>query len=79
MSGGGQAIGLACVDALLEAGANVHIADYKDEVAAEGRAAMKATGYATDVIRMDVTKSFRSRHCRRAGGGGKGPHRHSRL
>jgi len=57
VTGGGQAIGLACVDALPEAGAHVYIADYNDEVAAEGRAAMKATDYATDVIQKDVTKS----------------------
>ena len=57
VTGGGQGIGLACVDALSEAGAHVYIADYNDKVAAEGRAAMKAKGYATDVIQMDVTKS----------------------
>jgi NAD(P)-dependent dehydrogenase (short-subunit alcohol dehydrogenase family) len=60
VTGGGQGIGLACVDALPEAGTHVYIAAYDDKVAAEGRAAMNATGYATDVIQMDVTKPLPS-------------------
>ena len=56
VTGGGQGIGLACVEALSEAGAHVYIADRNAKAAAEGRAAMKAKGYATDVIEMDVTE-----------------------
>ena len=79
VTGGGQGIGLACVEALSEAGAHVYIADRSPKAAAEGQAAMKALGYAADVIDMDVTKSGPGRRGRRSGGGGKGPHRHSRL
>ncbi len=57
VTGGGQGIGLACVEALLEAGANVYIADRNPKAAAEGQAAMKAKGYAAEVIEMDVTDS----------------------
>ena len=45
VTGGAQAIGLACVEALSEAGAHVYIADRNPTAAAEGRAAMKAKGY----------------------------------
>jgi NAD(P)-dependent dehydrogenase (short-subunit alcohol dehydrogenase family) len=57
VTGGARAIGLACVEALSEAGADVIIADSNAEVAAEGRAAMAAKGYSVAVIGMDVTKS----------------------
>jgi len=57
VTGGGQGIGLACVEALSEAGAHVYIADSNPKGAAEARAAMKSRGYATDVIEMDVTNS----------------------
>ena len=57
VTGGAQAIGLACVEALSEAGAHVYIADRNPKAAEEGRAAMKAKGYATDFIEMDVTNS----------------------
>ena len=56
VTGGGRAIGLACVEALAEAGAKVIIADRDAAVAEEGRAAMRAKGYAVDVVIMDVTK-----------------------
>jgi NAD(P)-dependent dehydrogenase (short-subunit alcohol dehydrogenase family) len=55
VTGGGQAIGLACVEALAEAGAKVVIADYNATIAEEGRDAMKAKGYACDVAIVDVT------------------------
>ncbi|HKP24848.1 MAG TPA: SDR family oxidoreductase [Dongiaceae bacterium] len=55
VTGGGQAIGLACVEALAEAGARVVIADYNKQVAEAGRDAMKAKGYACDVAVVDVT------------------------
>ena len=57
VTGGGQGIGLACVEALAEAGAHVYIADRSPRAASEAQAAMKAMGYATDVIDIDVTKS----------------------
>ena len=55
VTGGGQAIGLACVEALAEAGARVVIADYNEKIGEEGRDAMKAKGYACDVAVVDVT------------------------
>src|SRR5271157_3640576 len=57
VTGGGQGIGLACVEALAEAGAHVYVADRDPKAAAEAQAAMKAVGYAIDVIDMDVTNS----------------------
>src|SRR5579871_3676979 len=57
VTGGGHGIGLACVEALSEAGAHVYIADRNPKTAAEGQAAMKAQGYAADVIEMEVTDS----------------------
>ena len=57
VTGGAQAIGLACVEALSEAGAHVIIADRDPKAAAEGQAAMGAKGYAVDFIEIDVTNS----------------------
>jgi NAD(P)-dependent dehydrogenase (short-subunit alcohol dehydrogenase family) len=57
VTGGGQAIGLACVEALAEAGAKVAIADYNAGIAESGRDAMKKKGYDVEVAMMDVTKS----------------------
>jgi NAD(P)-dependent dehydrogenase (short-subunit alcohol dehydrogenase family) len=57
VTGGGQGIGLACVEALLETGAHVYIADRNPKAAAEGQAAMKAKGYAAEVMEMEVTDS----------------------
>jgi NAD(P)-dependent dehydrogenase (short-subunit alcohol dehydrogenase family) len=42
VTGGAQGIGLACVEALSEAGAYVYIADRNLKVAQEAQAAMKA-------------------------------------
>lgn len=59
VTGGGQAIGLASVEALAEAGAKVVIADRDAGIAETGRDAMKAKGYDVDVSIMDVTNSAR--------------------
>ncbi|HTZ68776.1 MAG TPA: SDR family oxidoreductase [Roseiarcus sp.] len=57
VTGGGQGIGLACVEALSEAGAHVYIADRNLKVAKQAQGAMKAKGYGADVIEMEVTES----------------------
>ena len=59
VTGGGRAIGLACVHALAEAGARVVIADRDPSVAREGQAAMAEAGFAVEVVEMDVTDSAR--------------------
>jgi NAD(P)-dependent dehydrogenase (short-subunit alcohol dehydrogenase family) len=57
VTGGAQGIGLACVEALSEAGAYVYIADLNLKVAQEAEAAMRAKGYAAGIIEMEVTDS----------------------
>ena len=57
VTGGGQGSGLACVEALAEAGARVAIADYNQDIAETGRDAMKKKGHDVDVFKMDVTKT----------------------
>lgn len=59
VTGGGRGIGLACVEALAEAGAKVIIADHDAQLAAEGQAGMKAKGYTVETVAMDVTDSAR--------------------
>ncbi|HUG62211.1 MAG TPA: SDR family oxidoreductase [Methylomirabilota bacterium] len=56
VTGGGRAIGLACVEALAEAGARVIIADFDAGAAESGRDQMRAKGYDPEIAIMDVTK-----------------------
>lgn len=57
VTGGGRGIGLACCEALAEAGARVIIADRDEVVAEAGRAAMADKGYGTEAMVLDVTDS----------------------
>ena len=57
VTGGGQAIGLACVEALSEAGAKVVIADYNPKAAESGRDAMRAKGFDPEIHIVNVTDS----------------------
>jgi len=57
VTGGGQAIGLACVEALAEAGAKVVIADYNDKTAETGRDEMRAKGFDPEIHIVNVTDS----------------------
>src|ERR1700740_2399546 len=59
VTGGGQGIGLACVEALAESGARVVIADRDAKAAATARAEMGKMGFHIDIVDMDVTDSRR--------------------
>jgi NAD(P)-dependent dehydrogenase (short-subunit alcohol dehydrogenase family) len=59
VTGGGQGIGLASVEALAEAGARVVIADRDPAIAAQGQASLKTKGYDVEIVDMDVTNSAR--------------------
>jgi NAD(P)-dependent dehydrogenase (short-subunit alcohol dehydrogenase family) len=59
VTGGGQGIGLACAEALGEAGARIIIADRDPKVAETGCARLRALGYEAEVVIMDVTDSRR--------------------
>jgi NAD(P)-dependent dehydrogenase (short-subunit alcohol dehydrogenase family) len=59
VTGGGQGIGLACAEALAEAGAKVIIADRDAAVAEQGLAALRAKKADAEIIIMDVTDSGR--------------------
>jgi NAD(P)-dependent dehydrogenase (short-subunit alcohol dehydrogenase family) len=55
VTGGGQGIGLACSEALGEAGAKVIIADRDPNAAGAGCASLRAKGYDAEIVIMDVT------------------------
>jgi NAD(P)-dependent dehydrogenase (short-subunit alcohol dehydrogenase family) len=59
VTGAGQGIGLACAEALGEAGAKVIIADRDSNLAEAGCASLTAKGYDAKVVIMDVTDSGR--------------------
>lgn len=57
VTGGGRAIGLACSQALAEAGAKVVIADVDPKVAAEGKADLEGKGHKVETVQLDVVDS----------------------
>ncbi len=59
VTGAGRGIGLACAEALAEAGARVVIADRDAALAEEGRAALRAKHADAETVIMDVTDSGR--------------------
>jgi NAD(P)-dependent dehydrogenase (short-subunit alcohol dehydrogenase family) len=59
VTGGGRAIGLACAQALAEAGARIVIADVDAAVAESGRAELKKSGHDAETVLMDVTDAKR--------------------
>ena len=59
VTGAGQGIGLACAEALGEAGAKVIIADRDPDAAEAGCASLRAKGYDAETVIMDVTDSAR--------------------
>jgi NAD(P)-dependent dehydrogenase (short-subunit alcohol dehydrogenase family) len=59
VTGAGQGIGLACAEALAEAGARVVITDRDPDAANKGLASLKAKGHDAEIVIMDVTNSTR--------------------
>jgi NAD(P)-dependent dehydrogenase (short-subunit alcohol dehydrogenase family) len=57
VTGGGRGIGLACCEALAEAGARVIIADIDAEVTREGQSHLSDKGFAAEAAAVDVTNS----------------------
>ena len=59
VTGGGRSIGLACCEALSEAGAQVVIAEVDMGAAEAGRDVLRGKGYAPEIVEMDVTNPER--------------------
>jgi NAD(P)-dependent dehydrogenase (short-subunit alcohol dehydrogenase family) len=59
VTGGGQGIGLACAEALAEAGARVVIADRDAKLAEEAKAVLRAKHADAEAVIMDVTDPTR--------------------
>ena len=59
VTGAAQGIGLACSEALGEAGAKIVLADRDPKMADAGCAGLRAKGYDAEVVLMDVTDSGR--------------------
>jgi len=59
VTGGGRGIGLACAEALAEAGARVVVADSDAGLAEQGRTILQAKGAKAEAVVMDVTDSAR--------------------
>lgn len=57
ITGGGRGIGLACCEALAEAGAQVVIIDREEAIAHSGRQALAQLGHQADAHVLDVTDS----------------------
>ena len=57
VTGGGQGIGLACAQALAEAGAKVVVGDILPERLESAKAELKGQGLAIEGVRLDVTNS----------------------
>jgi NAD(P)-dependent dehydrogenase (short-subunit alcohol dehydrogenase family) len=57
VTGGGQGIGLACADALAEAGASIVIVDKEPAHAERGLAFLRDKGHTADAVVVDVTAS----------------------
>ena len=58
VTGGGRGIGLSCVDALSEAGANVIIIDFDEQSAESGRQIILSKGVEVQVEILDITNSM---------------------
>jgi NAD(P)-dependent dehydrogenase (short-subunit alcohol dehydrogenase family) len=57
VTGGGQGIGLACAQALAEAGADVVVGDLLPDRLESAKAELKGHGLTIDGVQLDVTKS----------------------
>ena len=59
VTGGGRGIGLACAEALAEAGARIVLIERDETVGREGQATLGAKGHRAELILGDVTDSAR--------------------
>ena len=59
VTGGGRGIGLACADALGEAGARLVIIEPDEQIGSAGKDALTAKGYSVELMLGDVTSSAR--------------------